>query len=182
MIFIGGEAGVGKSTLAKYLQEKTIGISVFDKDETTSVFASYLLKTNGYPTYDRESSFYIENVKPLEYEQLDNLCIHTIGASSLIVTAPYFDSFLDDDWIERMRFEAEFNDSELYMFYMVKNSEDILQGLKNRNESRDIWKISNYSKYRKDIDIIISKMLKKEEIKIIDANKPFYYREIEEIL
>ncbi len=62
LIFLYGEAGVGKSTIANSLQKEKNDIIVIDKDEPTSIFTHYILKENGKKPHDRESEFYLNNI------------------------------------------------------------------------------------------------------------------------
>lgn len=71
LIFLGGEAGVGKSVSAREIQKHLSSSIVIDKDEATSVLVNALLKRLGKSPYDRESKTYLKKVKPLEYKQLD---------------------------------------------------------------------------------------------------------------
>ena len=100
LIFIGGEAGVGKSVSARELQKKLSCSIVIDKDESTSILANALLRSYNQPESDRESDIYLKEVKPLEYKQLDSIVWDGIENTSMIVTAPFFDSFLDNKWLE----------------------------------------------------------------------------------
>jgi gluconate kinase len=184
MVFIGGEAGVGKSTVASHLQKNIINhnITVVDKDEATSEFVSFVLETNNHNPYDRESEFYTNTVKPLEYKQLNKITLHSIKNSSVITTAPYFDCFTNKQWIEEMKFEAEFNEAELFFFYLVKDKTTILQGLKDRNAQRDYWKLKNWEVYRKSIDALNENISKNINIIKINMSESFSYFEIEKIL
>lgn len=178
LIFLGGESGVGKSTIANALQKEKKDICVVDKDESTSIFTHYILKENGKKPHDRESEFYLNNIKPLEYEQLDKIVEYSLRNKSVVATAPYFDNFLNEDWISDMEYLAKYNDSEVYFFYIVRNPDEVLQGLKDRNAIRDTWKINNYLKYRENIDNLNSKILSKKYIKKIDINIAFDYKKV----
>ena len=170
LIFLGGEAGVGKSLVSKELKIKIGNSLVIDKDEYTSVLVNKLLELYERPASDRESEIYIKNVKPLEYEQIDNMVWYGIENTSLIVTAPFFDSFLDIDWIEKMKSLGEFHNAKVSFIFLTRYPNKIRTGLIDRNANRDEWKIMNYPEYRKNTDTIISDIIKKTWINHIKFN------------
>lgn len=168
LIFLGGEAGVGKTILSKELMSKIGSSLVIDKDEFTSVLVNKLLELYGQPTSDRESQVYVENVKPLEYEQIDNMIWDGIKNTSLIITAPFFDSFLDIEWLEKMELLGDFHNTKVDFIFLTRCPNKVRTGLIDRCADRDKWKISNYSDYRKKTDSIIKKILRNNKVKHIN--------------
>lgn len=171
LIFIGGEAGVGKSTIARVLKERINPVVVIDKDEFTSVFVDELLTSNGHSKGDRESDYYLNTVKPLEYKQIDSMVWHSIESSSLIVTAPFFDCFFDEIWLERMKSLANFHAAKVSFLFITRHNYSIRLGLIERGAIRDGWKITNYTAYRKMIDPLIAAIRERNDIDFIDMDE-----------
>jgi dephospho-CoA kinase len=164
VIFLGGEAGVGKSTVAESLSSRIENISVIDKDEATAFLVNALLEQLGCKSSDRESHTYLTKVKPLEYQQMDSMTWNNTGNSSLIVTAPFFDSFNDKAWIEKMLLMGASKDTDVKFVFITRPSASVRAGIMARGAERDTWKISNYEEYRRNTDVAISSVLNNEEI------------------
>lgn len=164
LIFLGGEAGVGKSISAKKIRDRLNNCIVIDKDESTSILAEALLESYGQHKGDRESEIYLSKVKPLEYKQLVDIIWGGISNTSMIVTAPYFDLFIDDEWLDAMKDIGDFHKAKVSFIFMTRCPSEIQSGLVARGEYRDKWKIYNYSRYRKNTDVAINKVLKNKEI------------------
>ena len=168
LIFLGGEAGVGKSVSAKEVQKSLSSSIIIDKDESTSVLVNALLSSYGLSESDRESDMYLSKVKPLEYKQLDNIVWDGIKNTSMIITAPYFDSFLGEEWINTMKDLGNFHKAHVSFIFLTGCPNKIQSGLIERAENRDKWKLENYNLYRKGTDSIIEKILKNKAITHID--------------
>ena len=125
----------------------------------------------GCESSDRESVMYLRKVKPLEYQQLDNIVLNNTGNDSMIITAPFFDAFLDDEWKGKMRqFGAEQN-REVHFLFLTRNAEDIHRGLMSRNAARDAWKLAHYNDYRRATDNILKAISNVDDVKHIAFEK-----------
>lgn len=165
LIFLGGEAGVGKSISASELQKSLDNSIVIDKDETTSILVNALLESYNQPSSDRESKIYLSKIKPLEYQQLDEIVWDGITNTSMIVTAPYFDSFINAEWIIKMKALGDFHSAKVSFVFITRCPNKIRTGLVDRNANRDKWKIKHYSEYRANTDKIINSVLRNKQIK-----------------
>jgi len=169
LIFLAGEAGVGKSTIAKKIQKSLKHCTIIDKDEATSVLVNSLLKSYGQPAFDRESAIYLEKVKPLEYLQLDSILKNgLINDTSAIICAPFFDNFFNAEWIQEMKDFSKEKDLLIYFIVVKAPPETIHERLISRNAVRDTFKLKYYSEYRAATDLILSNMKSLDFINVID--------------
>lgn len=165
LFFLGGEAGVGKSTIAKIISNLLEDSIIIDKDESTSFLAEAILECYDRKKNDRESELYLKLIKLLEYKQLDSIVFNGIKNTSMIVTASFFDSFLNKKWLKSMKDLEPLHNINVFFIILTRPSDLIQSGLIARGEYRDEWKIANYLEYRKNTDKILEKILENKALK-----------------
>ena len=76
-------AGTGKTTVAKKL---AVRIPVhFSTVIRWGRFVEKFLESNGLDPNDRDSSFYKENLRDLEYDTTKDICIENLGAGQNVL-------------------------------------------------------------------------------------------------
>ena len=174
LVLVVGVAGVGKSTIGNEVAKRTKSVLI-DKDVLTENFTEVLLSSlsPNRDRNDRQSGFYLENVRPLEYEATLNVAEENLKlGNNVVIVAPFISELRKDNWLkeEMTRRNLKCNVKVIY----VNASLDTQQKrLKKRNLSRDEWKLNNWSKYADNSDVNITWPLNQDELLIV--NNDFRY-------
>ncbi|MEG0450107.1 MAG: AAA family ATPase [Lysinibacillus sp.] len=157
VIFVIGEAGVGKSAVGKIIA-KNKHYTYIDKDTATICLTEqYLGESSPLKNkYDRESDFYIQTVRPLEYKSILALTLENVAlGNSVVVTAGFEIEIQDENWLhtnaEILKIR-QFADIKVVMVTVDKQT--LLNRLITRNELRDAWKVNNWNEYLKQVAAI----------------------------
>lgn len=153
VFLIGGYAGSGKSELSRVLSRLT-GSAIVDKDTTTRAVVEVLLEQLGRPAHDRESSTYLEQVRPYEYEAL----LATIQENAevgvgVIATAPFIREFNDTAWIDRVSTRLDAAGVGLTLVWVRCDASTMHTYLKRRGAARDTGKLADWNGYLATIDL-----------------------------
>ncbi|WP_051412188.1 AAA family ATPase [Halonatronum saccharophilum] len=153
LIFMVGVAGSGKSTVGEVLAEK-LNYTYLDKNALTRVFTEKLLEVNGLPTWDRESEFYLANIRPYEYQILMDVAEENLKlGNDVILSAPFLKEIQDENWLEEeVRSKRDLKDIDIKVVHVLAGREAEKRRLTKRNTPRDTWKLKNWDIYSKDID------------------------------
>ena len=147
MIVIGGHPGSGKSTLGKLLA-KQLHYAFLDKDEITASFAEALLQCLGCRRTDRESSTYVQQVKPLEYRSLLEAAYAQLEVGqSVVCAAPFTTPFHQPHAMECIGDTAGFYGARLRMIWVHASEAERHRRVVQRNADRDVWKIGYWHEY-----------------------------------
>ena len=158
LILIGGIAGSGKSTIAKYISKGYPFVYV-DKDNVTRPLLEALLCSYNHSPHDRESQIYIEKVRPFEYLQFEETLFHLASNNYIIGAAPFLKEFQDKEWL--LNFQKKVNTelkSELVVLWVDTIASTTKQRLITRNERRDDFKLSHFNDYCSSVDISSNKI------------------------
>lgn len=153
LTLIGGYAGSGKSEFANFLSSIT-GWPIFDKDILTRALVEQVLLAHGRPVQDRESSVYLEKVRPYEYR-----CLFESGRQNLrcgistILCAPFLREFKDPAWLSRVKVACQQSGAELNVVWMRCDAESMYDYITFRGAARDTWKLGNWDDYVAGVDL-----------------------------
>lgn len=149
-----GEVGVGKSAVGKLIAKEK-NYTYIDKDTATIWLTEQYLRESS-PTkneHDRESAFYIETVRPLEYKTILALALENIELGNSVVLTAWFEiEIQDENWLHtnpeiiKIRVLAD-----LHVVMVTVDRQTLLNRLITRNELRDTWKLNNWDAYLKQI-------------------------------
>lgn len=149
VLLIGGEAGAGKSHLARFLARHFGCCTVLDKDPLTWALAEQLLLALGRPRHDRESPTYLKQVRPCEYAALMSALASNIPATDrAIVSAPFLVEFYSPSWLETTQKELAAMGSTLTLAWVLADESLIHQRLVRRAAIRDLGKLGDWAAYR----------------------------------
>lgn len=146
-VLIGGVAGVGKTTLCNQIDREIV---VLRKDELTSTATSSLLCALGQPESDRESSVYLEKVRPIEYHLLTQAALCCVQAGDVVVEAPWLLEMSSKKWVTEFRQEVEQRGGSLLCVWLVCETQTNHERLQARGAARDNGKLDNWQQYLKD--------------------------------
>ncbi len=153
VVLIGGYAGSGKTELGRILARETAW-PMLDKDTITRPVVEAALETIGLSPHDRESSKYVEMIRPREYEALAASITENVACgNSVIGTAPFIQEFRDSAWIERT--QATYGDlnADVRFIWVSCDAETMNMYIRHRGAARDTYKIQNWTTYVASIDV-----------------------------
>ena len=154
LIIVLGITGAGKSVIGKLIS-KNRGFTFVDKDTVATELTEVILE-NLSPLKDkheRESSFYIEVVRPLAYESMLHIALENIELGNSVVVAAAFDEEIKNtDFLEENEYmEAIRKLANIKVVHVHVDHSTLLKRLIARNEQRDSWKLANWDAYVKEV-------------------------------
>ncbi|WP_051910358.1 AAA family ATPase [Lysinibacillus sp. BF-4] len=155
VVIMAGATGVGKSFIGQLIARKK-GYSYIDKDTATRPFVERYLAACS-PTqdsHDRESDFYIQKVRPLEYETILQLVQDNIALGQSVVVTAGFEQELDDATYlhSNPQMQALCAQATIIVVKVTVDSPTLLTRLIKRNDPRDKGKLSNWDAYVKEVE------------------------------
>ncbi|MEU6441412.1 AAA family ATPase [Streptomyces sp. NPDC047046] len=146
-VLVAGYAGSGKSEAGKLLASVT-GWALIDKDTLTRPFVEALLRAHGVDPDDRQSPFYLEQVRPLEYDCLLKTCWENLEHGiPVVAVAPFLREVTDPRWNDRTRRHAARLGAATEVLWVDSDHTSMRERLTSRNASRDTWKLANWREY-----------------------------------
>ena len=154
LIIVVGITGAGKSVIGKLIA-KNRGFTFIDKDTVATELTEVILE-NLSPLKDkheRESSFYLEVVRPLAYESMLHIALENIELGNSVVVAAAFDEEIKNaDFLEENEYmEAIRKLANIKVVHVHVDHSTLLKRLIARNEQRDSWKLANWDSYVKEV-------------------------------
>lgn len=154
LIIVIGEAGVGKSAVGKLIARNK-QYTYIDKDTATiSLTEQYLEESS--PTknkHDRESAFYLNTVRPLEYKTILALALENLElGNNVILTAGFELEIQDENWLHTNPYMVKISAlADIKVLLVTVDQQTLLNRLITRNELRDTWKLNNWDAYLKQV-------------------------------
>jgi DNA-binding transcriptional regulator YhcF (GntR family) len=153
VVLVGGYAGSGKSELARILARES-GWGVLDKDTMTRPLVESLLEVRGLPPHDRESTTYVQDVRPREYDALMASVWENLECGvSAIAAAPFIQEFQDAAWVERTTAKAEALGVALSLVWLSCDADTMLTYIRHRGAARDAAKLADWAGYLDGLDL-----------------------------
>jgi predicted kinase len=152
LILIAGPAGAGKTTIGKHLSTLLQNCIYIDKDTITEPLTNKLLIEHGSSDQDRESQFYKEQIRGIEYLILMNQAFENLYLNKNVVcTAPFRLEFNDKKWIEDVSIKANKTNAELINIWVYADKATIYERMVKRGLTRDLGKINDWENYHPSI-------------------------------
>ncbi|MFI6163982.1 GntR family transcriptional regulator [Micromonospora haikouensis] len=152
VVLVGGYPGSGKTELGRILARET-GWPMLDKDTLTRPVVEAALEFIGHSPNDRESSEYLDRIRPREYEALAAATRENVMCgNSVIVTAPFIREFNDEAWIKRTQADYSDMDAKTVFVWLYCDRDVMHTYVRRRGAARDAVKLENWSTYIAGID------------------------------
>jgi len=154
LILFAGHAGTGKTTLAKkalpLIIERT-GQDFFflDKDTVYGKYSSKIMeRLTGNPN-DRDSPFYLENLRDLEYSGLidivrENLSLHV----NVLLVGPFTREIQSAKMFDPSALELP-KETHIQIAWVDLGDDEAKFRLEKRADPRDAWKLAHWNEYLK---------------------------------
>lgn len=157
LVFFVGVAGTGKTTVARKISER-IPAAFLDRDTVGGRFVEAMLERNGLDKNDRDSDFYKQNLRDLEYDTTKDICIENLAAGqNVFMISPFTAELKNNAWIEEVISGAGLTRGQVDVKVIVVTLENIeLQKNRiiGRQTERDQWKLDNWSQFEKRVAFV----------------------------
>lgn len=152
-LIIGGYPGSGKTELGRILARLT-GWPMLDKDTLTRPVVEAALEILGRSPHDRESTDYLDKIRPREYEALMSAALENIDCgNSVILTAPYIREFNDPAWVKRTEAQFEARKVAVSFVWIYCDADTMHTYMRGRGAARDATKLADWPAWLDSIDV-----------------------------
>ncbi|MGG1879876.1 AAA family ATPase [Paenibacillus campinasensis] len=186
LVFFVGVAGTGKTTVAKKLAAR-IPAAFLDRDTVGGRFVEKFLESNGLDPNDRDSSFYKEHLRDLEYDTTKDICIENLNAGqNVFMISPFTAELKNRAWIEEVITSAGLTKNEVDVKVIVVTLKDMdlqKERIIDRQTERDQWKLDHWDDFKKRVDFVpeISWDIPESAIKVFDNSGSLTEEKVEEL-
>lgn len=173
VVFFVGVAGTGKTTVAEKVV-KEIPAAFLDRDTVGGRFVEAFLKKEGLDPDDRDSHFYKEHLRDLEYDATKDICIENIRVGqNVFMISPFTAELKSNEWIEEVLQTAGKTKDDVDVKVVVVTLDDIDQQkarIEGRGTERDTWKLENWQSYETRVNFVpeINWHISEDDILIFD--------------
>ncbi|SFM17356.1 AAA domain-containing protein [Gracilibacillus orientalis] len=187
LVFFVGVAGTGKTTVAEKISEH-IPCAFLDRDTVGGRFVERFLEMKDLDPKDRDSQFYKENLRDLEYDTTKDICIENLRVGqNVFMISPFTTELKNKDWIEKVIADSGKTKEEVDVKVVVVTLEDIEQQRKriaDRGTERDTWKLENWDSYETRVDFVptVNWDIPKENIDIFDNSGDLTEEKVEKLV
>ncbi|GEM01001.1 AAA domain-containing protein [Halolactibacillus halophilus] len=157
VVFFVGVAGTGKTTVAEKTV-KHIPAAFLDRDTIGGRFVEAFLNKEGLDPDDRDSGFYKENLRDLEYDTAKDICVENIRVGqNVFMISPFTKELKSNQWMEDLLNKADKTKADVDVKVIVVTLDDIDQQksrIKGRGTERDSWKLENWTSYENRVNFV----------------------------
>ena len=154
LILFSGHAGTGKSTLAKkalpLIIEKT-GEDFFflDKDTVYGAFSAHVMELTTQNPNDRDSPFYLENLRDWEYQGLiDTARENLLLGVNVILVGPFSKEIQSGKMFDPQKLGVP-PQTTIQIAWIDLDESEAKKRMENRADPRDDWKLAHWDQYAK---------------------------------
>lgn len=155
IIFVFGITGAGKSSIARLIAKRA-NFMLIDQDIVSVNYNEFIMGnySQSKDPFDRESQYYKEMIRPIEYKTMLKLAIDNLQNGQSVVIAADFDEEIQHNTYltENEYMKAILEMATLYAVHVTVDHATLLNRLIHRNAEKDRWKIDNWQSYLKSVD------------------------------
>lgn len=151
IVLIAGEPASGKTTIGKHISEQYTFVFL-DKDILCDKFTNYITTEKTHPN-DKDSPYYKKNLRPLEYEILNDVVISQAKLGLSIVSVAPYGSEVKPDSLYFKDFKDKIkkinSDYEVIVLSISASKNQIKERMLKRNNLADQGKLEDWEAYTK---------------------------------
>lgn len=157
LVYFVGVAGTGKTTVAAKAAAE-IPNAFLDRDTVGGRFVEKFLEQQGLDTDDRDSQFYKDNLRDLEYDTTLDICIENLSVGqNVFMISPFTSELKNKQYLEDLLTSANKTQKEVDVKVIVVTLQDIEQQrnrIEQRGTERDTWKLDNWDQYETRVNFV----------------------------
>lgn len=157
LVFFVGVAGTGKTTVARKLSTR-IQAAFLDRDTVGGRFVEKILEMNHLDKNDRDSEFYKEHLRDLEYDTTKDICIDNLAAGqNVFMISPFTSELKNKAWIEEVVTAAGLSLKQVDVKVVVVTLSDMdvqKERIIERATERDTWKLNHWDNFKKRVEFV----------------------------
>lgn len=187
VIFVSGVAGTGKTTVSKCLH-KHIPAVYLDKDTVGGKFSENFLRATGHDPQDRDSKYYKQHCRDLEYDVTMDLAMEnaTLGLDSMLI-GPFTKEIETKGWLDQKlaAFGLTRSDVTVKVLFVTLQDTDLQKEriIERGAMDRDQWKIDNWDEYEQSLDLpTVSWGLPETDIMVFDNSGKLTEEKLQELV
>jgi len=150
LVLFSGPAGTGKTTISKKLLEYIPAIYL-DKDTVGGRASEKILDMSGMDINDRDSGFYKQHCRDLEYDSTMDVALENLEVgSNVFLIGPFTKELANKKWIDETLNRAGLSQKDIdvkVVMVTLSNQEAQKERIIVRNTERDNWKLNNWSEF-----------------------------------
>jgi predicted kinase len=147
LVILGGGPCAGKTRLGHALVRTLTDSLLLDKDFILGQWVDRLLLVS-QGSVDRDSPFYWNEVRPLEYQVLEAIAYdHLEMGKTVILDAPLAPELNDAGWVARIRGECARRGAGFLPVWVSVSSATAFRRMQARGEGRDRWKLDHWAEF-----------------------------------
>ncbi|MBO2945913.1 AAA family ATPase [Paenibacillus sp. F411] len=184
LVFFVGVAGTGKTTVAKKLAVR-IPAAFLDRDTVGGRFVEKFLESNGLDPNDRDSAFYKEHLRDLEYDTTKDICIENLNAGqNVFMISPFTSELKNPQWMEDVLSAAGRSKQEVDVKVVVVALEDMelqKERIIDRQTERDQWKLEHWDDFKTRVNFVpeVNWDIPESSILVFDNSGPLTEEKVE---
>lgn len=154
LILFAGHAGTGKSTLAKkalpLIIEKT-GEDFFflDKDTAYGAFSAHVMQLTTQNANDRDSPFYLENLRDWEYQGLIDIARENLLLGVNVILVGPFSKEIQSGRMFNAQALGVPPQTRIQIAWIDLDESEAKKRIEKRADPRDEWKLTHWKQYTK---------------------------------
>jgi predicted kinase len=152
LILFAGHAGTGKSTLAKralplFIEKTGEDFFFLDKDTVYGAFSAHVMELTTHNANDRDSPFYLENLRDWEYRGLievakDNLLLGV----NVILVGPFSKEIQSGRMFDPLALGIP-PQTRIQIAWIDLAENEAKRRMEKRADPRDEWKLAHWDQY-----------------------------------
>lgn len=151
ILLIAGPPATGKNYISEKIADALGHVVYFDKDDLVDL-VNCSFNISGKEV-NRDSEFYIKNIRPAEYSTIIRLAESALLFTDLaLINAPFLGEVRDLEYMNSLKAQLNNNNIQLFVVWTYATTQVVHERMLKRNASRDKWKLENWDEYVKTVD------------------------------
>jgi predicted kinase len=152
LILFAGHSGTGKSTLAKkalplIIEKSGLGFFFLDKDTAYGQFSSHVMDLNTGDPDDRDSPYYLENLRQYEYAGLLAIARENLELGVNVILVGPFSREIQSGNIFQPEILGFPKDTSIRIAWIELAQDEARRRIQKRGDPKDQWKLNHWDEY-----------------------------------